>query len=119
MTTNIEDYKEIIAAVERGDNSAKTKLSWYKLSGDGGVDVDVDGAIALLEKRVKNRDYEAMWMLGVCCEFGIGIEQNIEIAEKLYEQSSEGGNEIGKILMKNKSREYERGSGYLGRICLL
>ena len=119
MTSNIEDYKEILAAVERGDNSAKTKLAWYKLSGDGGVDVDVNGAVALLEERVKDRDAEAMWMLGVCNEFGIGIEQNIERAEMLYRQSSEGGNEIGKILMENKSIDYERGSGYLGRICLL
>ena len=108
MTSNIEDYKETLAA-----------FAWYKLSGDGGVDVDVNGAVALLEERVKDRDAEAMWMLGVCNEFGRGIEQNIERAEKLYKQSSEGGNEIGKILMKNKSREYERGSGYLGRNCLL
>ena len=124
MTSNIEDYKEILATVERGDNSAKTKLAWYKLTGDGGVDVDVNGAVALLEERVAEGDLEAMWMLGVCNEFGIGTEQNIERAEKLYKQSSEGGNEIGKILVANEiewcEREpYERGSGYLKVKCLL
>ena len=119
MTTNIEDYKEILAAFERGDNSAKTKLAWYKLSGDGSVDVDVDEAVALLEERVAEGDLEAMWMLGICNEFGIGTEQNIERAEKLYKQSSDGGNEIGNILMENKSEEYERGCGYLKIKCLL
>ena len=111
--------EQISSSVPSEKEDEKTKLAWYKLSGYGDVDVDVNGAVALLEERVAEGDLEAMWMLGICNEFGIGTEQNIERAEKLYKQSSEGGNEIGNILMKNKSREYERGSGYLGRICLL
>ena len=87
-------YSEVLKEVERGDNSAKTKLAWSKLSGVGGAEVDKDGAVALLEERVKDRDSDAMWMLGVCYEYGRGIEQDIERAELLYKQSSESGNEI-------------------------
>ena len=111
MTSKEQEYKDVLNEVERGDNSAKTKVAWYKLSGYGGAEKDEDGAVALLEERVKEGDAEAMWMLGVCNEFGIGTEQNIERAEDLYKQSSERENRIGKILMWNK--RYERGSGYL------
>ena len=99
------------------DESAKTKLAWCMLSGHGGADVDTKGAVALLEERVKEGDAEAMWMLGVCCEFGIGIEQDIERASKLYSQSKDRGNEIGEKLAKN-GEEYGRGSRYLKITCL-
>ena len=89
----------------------KTKQAWLMLSGIGGVDVDEDGAVALLEERVKEGDRDAMWMLGICYEFGIGIEQDIEQAEKLYQQSSDGGNEIGKFFVSLKG--CGRGSGYM------
>ena len=102
-------YEEVKSAVERGDESAKTKLAWLMLSGLGGADVDEDGAVALLEERVKAGDGDAMWMLGVCYEYGIGIEQDIEQAEMLYKQSSEKGNKIGSFFASH--REYERGSG--------
>ena len=111
MTSEEQEYEDALNAVERGDNSAKTVVAWYKLSGHGGAVKDENGAVVLLEERVKERDAEAMWMLGVCDEFGIGTEQNIERAEELYKKSSERENKIGKILMKNK--RYERGSGYL------
>ena len=82
----------------------KTKQAWLMLSGLGGVDVDEDGAVALLEKRVKEGDTDAMWMLGICYEFGIGIEQDVEQAEKLYQQSRDGGNEIGKFYVSHGGR---------------
>ena len=89
-----------------------TKQAWLMLSGLGGVDVDEDDAVALLKERVKDRDTDAMWMLGICCEFGIGIEQDIEQAEKLYQQSSDGGNEIGKFFVSKKG--WRRGNGKMG-----
>ena len=107
-----EEYKEVLSAVERGEESAKTKLAWYKLSGMGGAKVDVDGAVKLLEERVKGKDGEAMWMLGLCKEYGRGIERDIEGAEKLYEGSKEAGNEIGEILAEKG--DWERGSGKMG-----
>ena len=105
------EYKEVVRAVESGDNKAKTKLARYKLSGCGGNDVDVEGAVALLKERRKDKDAEAMWMLGLCYEYGIGCEQDIEEAERLYKQSCEGGSVIGKFLAVNGKDE--RGSGVM------
>ena len=102
-------YKDVKKAVEGGDESAKTKLAWLKLSGLGGAEKDEDGAVALLEEIVKEGEDEAMWMLGVCNEYGIGTEQDIERAEDLYKQSSERGNEIGKFFAAHRGDE--RGSG--------
>ncbi len=113
IMTEEERYKAVLESVKGGDDKAKTKLAWYKLSGDGGCEIDTNGAVALLEERLKEDDTEAMWMLGVCNEFGRGCEQDLSRAEELYEQSSEGGNEIGRILVENKDEEHSRGSGYL------
>ena len=102
-------YEEVKKAVEEGgDESAKTKLAWLKLSGLGGAEKDEVGAVALLEERVKENDGEAMWMLGVCNEYGIGTEQDIERANDLYKQSSESENEIGKFFA---GKGGERGNG--------
>ena len=92
------DYDVVLSAVEKGDDRAKTELAWYKLCGVGGARKDVDEAVILLEEGVKGGDGEAMWILGLCKEYGMGTEQDIEGSEKLYKQSSEAGKEIGKIL---------------------
>ena len=90
----------------------KTEVAWCKLSGFGGAKVDADEAVVLLTERVKDKDSEAMWILGICKEYGRGTRQDIEGAEELYKQSSESGNEVGKILFeKGKALECERGSG--------
>ena len=102
------DYNTVLSAVERGEESAKTRLAWYKLCGLEGAKKDVDEAVALLEERVKEKDGEAMWILGMCKEYGIGTEEDTEGAEKLYSESSKRGNARGKILMTK--REYGRGS---------
>ena len=94
-------YKEIVKAVESGDNGAKTKLAYYKLSGYGGCEIDVDEAVVLLKERVEDKDTEAMWLLGLCNEYGMGCEQDLKEAESLYKQSNDGGNEIGKFFMEN------------------
>ncbi len=105
MTSDEQDYEAVLSAVESGDNSAKTKLAWYKLSGLGGCKIDTNGAVALLEERVKDRDSDAMWMLGGCSEFGIGAELNRKRSESLYKQSSEEGNETGEFLLDRNSNE--------------
>ena len=92
------DYEAVLSAVEKGEESAKTELAWYKLIGYGGARKDVNEAVRLLEERSKAGDGEAMWMLGMCKEYGGGMDQDIEGAKKLYEQSRKAGNEIGKIL---------------------
>ena len=99
--TNEAEFRETVHAMKNGDERAMTKVAFYKLSGSGGVGIDAFGAVVLLEKRVKDRDCEAKWMLGLCCEYGVGTEQDIERAEKLYRESCEGGNAVGDFLMKN------------------
>jgi len=103
--------KEAERAMEKGDESAKTKVAYYKLSGRGGAEVDVEGAVALLEDRAKEEDCEAKWLLGLCCEYGIGMEQNTERAEVLYRESCEGGNAVGWFLKENDF--WGRGSGVM------
>ena len=105
------EYKEVKSAVERGDNKAKTKLAWYKLSGFGGVEIDMKSAFALLEERVEDKDAEAMWMLGLCYEYGMGCEQDLERAELLYKQSNDSGNAIGNFLFDNGKDK--RGTGIM------
>ena len=95
-------YREAVDAMEKGDEKAKTKVAFYKLTGLGGVEVDEDEAVVLLEERAKDGDVEAKWMLGLCCEYGMGIEQNFERAELLYQQSKEGGNVVGEFLFENR-----------------
>ena len=104
-------YREAVSAMEKGDMKAKTKVAYYKLTGLGGVQVDEDEAVALLEERAKDGDNEAKWMLGLCYEYGIGIEQDIERAELLYQQSKEGGNVVGEFLLENGGGG--RGSGVM------
>jgi len=94
-------YEEVKKAVEGGDESSKTKLAWLKLSCRGGAELDEEGAVALLEERAKEGDDEAMWMLGVCNEYGIGVDQNAEHAVSLYKQSREKGNDIGKFFAEH------------------
>ena len=103
------EYRETFSAVERGDNTSKTRLAWYMLSGLGGAEVQMDEAVVLLEERIKDKDCEAMWMLGLCSEFGIGTEQDTERAKTLYEQSSNRGNTIGSFLKQNVNEEKQDG----------
>ena len=63
---------------------------------------------------MKDKDAEAMWMLGLCYEYGRGCGQDLERAEELYGQSCDGGNAIGKFLSEN-GKGY-RGSGIMTAI---
>ena len=60
----------------------------WMLEGSHGMARDAEAAVALLEAKVKDGDTEAMWMLGVCCEFGMGTEQDVDRAEQLYEHGA-------------------------------
>ena len=110
-TSDEVEYEEVLRAAERGDSKAKTKLARFKLSGRGGAEVDEDGAAALLRECVGDNDVNAMWMLGLCYEYGMGCEQDIEEAEKLYKRSSDEGNVIGDFFVENGKDN--RGSGVM------
>ena len=89
--------------------SAKAKIAFDRLSGHGDVEVDAVGAVALLEELAKQGDSEAMWMLGLCLEYGVGTQRDIGRAVMLYNQSCEAKNVVGEFLLKNE--EGGRGSG--------
>ena len=99
--TEIAQYDEALRALESGDDHARTRVAFFKLSGRGGAEIDVDGAIALLKERADGTDDEAKWMLGLCFEYGVGVKQNAKRALSLYRQSSEAENVVGKFLMRN------------------
>ena len=89
----------------------KTLLALFKLSGINGVDRDETGALNLLEERVRVNDAEAMWILGLCCQYAKGCKKNFERADSLYHQSADSGSEVGKFFVKNAGRLYRRGCG--------
>ncbi len=110
-----EEYKQVVEEVKEGNQEAKTKFAWFLLSGYGVVQIDEDRAVVLLEERVKDKDAEAMWMMGLCYEYGMGCETSVEEAEALYKRCCEGGNAIGEFLVENGERnERGSGSGFMG-----
>ena len=107
-----EHYREVLRAAETGDIRAKVDLARLCLTGRGG---DADKAVALLEEGVKDENGEAMWMLGVCCEYGMGTEQDIRKANDLYAKSSKAGSVIGQFLAEDGMKD--RGSGVMNVEC--
>ena len=93
------------SGMEERDDKSKTRVAFCLLSRRG----DADEAVTLLTERAKDRDPEAMWILGVCYEYGIGVEQDIEEAVALYKHACEEGSEVGKHLYNN----VEPGKGIL------
>ena len=81
------------------------------LEGSHGMERDAEAAVALLEEKAQG-DAEAMWMLGVCCEFGMGTKQDVERAEQLYKRGAEQGNATAKLLsntLKNQNGQINIG----------
>ena len=103
-------YKNALCAMESGDDSAKTKVAWFMLSGRGGAQIDAPGAVCLLKERVEHEDAEAMWMLGMCKEFGIGTEKDPKQCLPLYESSARK-DPVGKFFYDDEIGD--RGEGFL------
>jgi len=91
-------YRNVLRRVERGEEKLKTKLAWLILSGQGGVDYQIEEALSLLKEQGKKGDPQAMWMLGLCKEYGVGIEQDSTQAKMLYTLSRDKGNTTGRLL---------------------
>ena len=98
-----EMYAKAVQALERGDVSAKTYIAFCKLTGRGGAEKDVDGAVAFLKERAEAFDEEAMWMLGLCYEFGIGVEKDVKEAERLYRDAHYSP--VAMFFLANKKHE--------------
>ena len=109
------EYERFLETVCNGETSAKGKLAWFLLSGHGGTGVDAKKAVGFLSEVVES-DPEAMWMLGVCKEYGIGTENDLEGAQKLYDQSQRSGNAVAAFLLSKESEERQIGSMRIERL---
>ena len=95
-------FADLVAAANDGDTEAKVVLAWLKLQGRGSAKMDKEGGYQLLEECVALEDSDAMWLLGICNEYGLGCKQNIERAKDLYAKSCSNGNPLGTLLAKDR-----------------
>ena len=77
-----------------------------------------DKEVELLEERAKPKNGEAMWMLGVRCEFGMGVKQDVKRAEELFKRSAEQGNQQGQLLATTLKNKNGRGFREMDLKCL-
>ena len=66
-----------------------------------------DVAVAALQEKAERGDTDCIWMLGVCYEDGVGVEQSVWQAEKLYESAAQRGNTTAAMVLR----------GFKSRIC--
>ena len=109
MGANHSKQDGAAAQNERRDDNQEsmnsvTKTAFCKLSGCEGVAVDAAGAVALLQQRVTEGDGDAEWMLGMCYEYGIGIDQDVDRSRQLYASSRDKGNAVAEFLTQNGQR---------------
>ena len=83
---------------QQTQRKGKMNAQWL-LEGSHGMERDADAAVALLEEQVKDGDAKAMWMLGMCCEYGMGTEQDVDRANQLYIRAAEKRNLTAKLLV--------------------
>ena len=101
--------EEVPEAVENKKSDSNHEEVLNAKTEDEKAVMDPRELVASLKKGAKAGDGEAMWVLGICEEYGIGTKQNFEKAERLYEQSSNANNKTGKILSQKGG--CGRGSG--------
>ena len=75
-----------------------TEEALWLLEGSHGKERDAKAAVVLLEEKIKETDSDAMWMLGVCCEYGIGTKQDVMRAEQLYQCAAQQQNTTAQLL---------------------
>ena len=104
-----------MAAAPEAGTAAKTateKALWM-LEGSHGMARDPHGAVELLQRQVvEHKDAEAMWLLGLCCEYGMGTEKDTQRAEQLYQQAAQQGNKAAQLLVVKLNKE-DRGCDYM------
>ena len=80
------------------------------LDGRDGMARDADGAVVVLQQQVdEHHDAQAMWLLGLCCEYGMGTKQDTKRAEQLYQQAAEQGDKTAKLLVDKLNNKNGRG----------
>ena len=73
--------------------------------------MNVDCALTLLEECVRKGDDEAKWMLGLCCEYGIGTTLDIERALLLYNLKCNSA--LTELNLTSLDESLDKGNKYL------
>ena len=87
--------------------NTQTEEALWMLEGSHGRKRDECAAVSLLEKIVEEKhDPDAMWLLGVCCEYGMGTQKDVERAGRLITEATQKGSKpamklSGKLMNKN------------------
>ena len=89
------------AQARNAQEEYKTEKALWMLEGSHGMERDAE---ALLVVNAEDGDAEAMWMLGVCCEVGMGMEQDVARAEQLYERGAKRNATAKLLIGKLKNR---------------
>ena len=101
-----------MAATTTTTKTATEKALWM-LEGRDGMARDADGAVVVLQQQVdEHHDAQAMWLLGLCCEYGMGTQQDTQRAEQLFQQAAQQGDETAKLLV-GKLKNSKKGRGCL------
>ena len=87
-----------------------------KMEGGRSKKPDFKTAVEWLEK-AKVHDAEAMWMLGVFCEFGMGTAQDVGRAVELYRLAAEQGNKQAALMMDKLKNKNGRGCTKMDLSC--
>ena len=81
------------------------------LGGDSSTPRDEIKAFGLLEQEAEALDSDAMWMLGLCYEFGMGTFKNLERAEELYGRAKQQGSTTAAFLIEQIANNGKEGRG--------
>ena len=60
--------------------------------------------MTMVDECVKSGDPEAMWIQGLCMEYGMGCDMDSASAEKMYEKAAGCGSPVGQFFVKHKDR---------------
>ena len=89
--------------------TAEKEKALLLLEGDHSTKEDACTAVAMLDRLAKEGDSDAMWILGVCHEYGMGVAQDVKAADQLYTRSAQKRNPIAKLLVGKLKNRNGRG----------
>ena len=107
--SNNKRKQEAMSKRQSQEHGMTTEKARWMLEGSHGMARDAEAAVALLEERAKDGDAEAMWMLGVCCEFGMGTEQDVARAVRLYKGAARKRSTAARVTLDRLKNKNGRG----------
>lgn len=108
---HLDAFKWFCKAAEQSNNHALEMAGRYYLFGTGGVKKDYDKAIKCFEKMMEKKSAAANYYMGICYEYGYGVEKNPEKAYTYYHDAVQGGYCWCKDAVYRLAKCYEDGFG--------